>query len=74
MQRKGITNLPLHTDHTPPWLWKRMVKLSGALTEVILEEYSLRASKQKRCLSNIPSSPHVNKCSKKKKKKEVNRL
>ncbi|MBQ6219514.1 MAG: DUF763 domain-containing protein [Methanosphaera sp.] len=40
MQRKGITNLPLHTDHTPPWLWKRMVKLSGALTEVILEEYS----------------------------------
>ncbi len=39
MQRKGITNLPLHTDHTPPWLWKRMVKLSGALTEVILEEY-----------------------------------
>lgn len=42
MQRKGITNLPLHTDHTPPWLWKRMVKLSGALTEVILEEYDTK--------------------------------
>lgn len=40
MQRKGITNLPLHSDHTPRWLWKRMVKLSRALTEVILEEYS----------------------------------
>lgn len=39
MQRKGIVNLPLHTDHTPRWLWTRMVKLSGAITEVILEEY-----------------------------------
>lgn len=39
MQRRGITNLPLHTDHTPRWLWNRMVKLSGAITEVILEEY-----------------------------------
>lgn len=39
MQRKGITNLPLHSDHTPPWLWKRMVKLSGAISEVIIEEY-----------------------------------
>ena len=40
MQRKGITTLPLHSDHTPRWLWNRMVKLSRALTEVILEEYS----------------------------------
>ncbi|MBO7718725.1 MAG: DUF763 domain-containing protein [Methanosphaera sp.] len=39
MQRKGYVNLPLHTDHTPRWLWHRMVKLSGAITEVILEEY-----------------------------------
>ena len=39
MQRKGFVNLPLHTDHTPRWLWHRMVKLSGAITEVILEEY-----------------------------------
>ena len=39
MQRKGYVNLPLHTDHTPRWLWNRMVKLSGAITEVILEEY-----------------------------------
>ncbi len=39
MQRKGIANLPLHSDHPPAWLWHRMVKLSGAITEVILEEY-----------------------------------
>lgn len=39
MQRKGIANLPLHSDHPPRWLWKRMVKLSGAITEAILEEY-----------------------------------
>lgn len=39
MQRKGYVNLPLHTDHTPRWLWQRMVKLSGAITEVILDEY-----------------------------------
>lgn len=39
MQRRGITNLPLHTDHAPRWLWNRMVKLSGAITEVILDEY-----------------------------------
>lgn len=41
MKRKGMTNLPLHTDHTPRWLWNRMVKLSGAITEVILEEYGI---------------------------------
>ncbi len=39
MQRKGIANLPLHRDHTPRWLWNRMVKLSGAISEVILDEY-----------------------------------
>ena len=39
MQRKGIANLPLHSHHPPRWLWKRMVKLSGAISEVILEEY-----------------------------------
>lgn len=52
MQRKGITNLPLHSDHTPRWLWNRMVKLSGAITEVILEEYD-----QKEFLERI-SNPY----------------
>lgn len=52
MRRKGITNLPLHSDHTPRWLWNRMVKLSGAITEVILEEYN-----QKEFLERI-SNPY----------------
>ena len=39
MQRKGIANLPMHTGHTPRWLWERMVKLSKAISEVIIDEY-----------------------------------
>ena len=39
MQRKGAVNLPLHGGHPPKWLFSRMVKLSGAITEVILDEY-----------------------------------
>ena len=41
MQRRGAVNLPLHGGHPPGWLFSRMVKLSGALTSVIIEEYSL---------------------------------
>ena len=41
MQRRGAVNLPLHGGHPPRWLFSRMVKLSGALTSVIIEEYSL---------------------------------
>ena len=41
MQRKGAVNLPLHRGHPPSWLFNRMVELSGALTSVIIEEYSL---------------------------------
>ncbi len=40
MQRKGAVNLPLHGGHPPKWLFTRMVELSGAITEVILEEFS----------------------------------
>ncbi|WP_299522925.1 DUF763 domain-containing protein [uncultured Methanobrevibacter sp.] len=39
MQRKGAVNLPLHGGHPPKWLFTRMVKLSKAITEVILDEY-----------------------------------
>lgn len=39
MNRKGIANLPIHGGHAPRWLWERMVKLSKAISEVILEEY-----------------------------------
>ena len=41
MQRRGAVNLPLHGGHPPSWLFSRMVKLSGALASVIIEEYSL---------------------------------
>ena len=39
MQRRGTTNLPLHGGHTPRWLFDRMTKLSGAISEVVIEEY-----------------------------------
>ncbi len=39
MQKTGAVNLPLHGGKAPRWLFERMVKLSGAITEVILYEY-----------------------------------
>ena len=39
MRRTGIANLPLHGGHPPAWLMRRMIKLSGAIAEVIIEEY-----------------------------------
>ncbi len=38
--RTGAVNLPLHTGKAPRWLFDRMVKLAGAITEVIIYEYS----------------------------------
>ena len=35
----GIANLPLHGGKAPPWLFKRMVKMSGAIAEIVVEEY-----------------------------------
>ncbi|WP_461462521.1 DUF763 domain-containing protein [Methanobrevibacter sp.] len=52
MQRKGMANLPIHGGHAPRWLWNRMVKLSKAISEVILEEYG-----QKEFLERI-SNPY----------------
>ena len=37
--RTGITNLPLHYGKAPKWLFERMVKLSKAITIVIVNEY-----------------------------------
>ncbi len=37
--RTGIANLPLHGHHCPRWLFDRMVKLSSAIVEAIIEEY-----------------------------------
>lgn len=39
MKRKGIANLPLHGGHPPAWLFQRMVKLAGGISEVIINEF-----------------------------------
>lgn len=37
--KTGMANLPLHGHHCPRWLFDRMVRLSTAIVEVIVEEY-----------------------------------
>ncbi|WP_237265336.1 DUF763 domain-containing protein [Thermoplasma sp. Kam2015] len=39
MERRGISSLPLHYGHPPEYLFKRAVKLSGLMTELIVETY-----------------------------------
>jgi len=39
MVRTGVANLPLHGGNAPKWLFKRMVKLSEGIIEVIIHEY-----------------------------------
>ena len=36
MQRKGVSNLPLHGGHAPRWLFNRMTELAGAITDVVV--------------------------------------
>ncbi len=38
----GIANLPLHGGTTPRWLFQRMVRMSGAIAEAIVEEYGTK--------------------------------
>lgn len=40
--RTGSVNLPLHNGKTPRWLFERMVKLAGGITEVIIYEYGIK--------------------------------
>jgi hypothetical protein len=40
MKRTGVSDLPLHGGRAPPWLFRRMVKLAGGITGVIVDEYS----------------------------------
>lgn len=35
----SATELPLHGGHAPKWLFHRMVKLSGAISNVIMDEF-----------------------------------
>ncbi len=37
--RTGIADLPLHYGRAPKWLFEKMVKLSRAIIEVIVQEY-----------------------------------
>jgi len=37
--RTGTADLPLHYGHCPPWLFKRMKLLAGAIAEAIVLEY-----------------------------------
>lgn len=37
--RSGVANLPLHGGRAPRWLFQRMVKLAGAVTDSIIYEY-----------------------------------
>lgn len=37
--RTGIANLPLHGHHCPTWLFERMTRLSGAIVEIVVEEF-----------------------------------
>ena len=36
--KRGIINLPLHGGHAPSYLVKRMIKLSAAISKIIIEE------------------------------------
>ncbi|MEF8879359.1 MAG: DUF763 domain-containing protein [Candidatus Thermoplasmatota archaeon] len=40
MVKTGTANLPLHPGRAPRWLFKRMVKLSRGITDVMIYEYS----------------------------------
>jgi hypothetical protein len=39
MRRTQFINLPLHTGHPPAYLVRRMIRLSGAMAKVIVDEY-----------------------------------
>ncbi len=39
MIKTGLVNLPLHPGSAPPWLFKRMVNLSGAISDIIISEF-----------------------------------
>ncbi len=39
MKRSGRADLPLHYGKVPSWLYQRMAKLGGAITEAIVQEY-----------------------------------
>lgn len=47
MERRGTAVLPLHYGHPPEKLYKRMVRLSGVLSELIVDKFGSYALVQK---------------------------
>jgi len=41
LRRVGIAELPLHRGTCPPWLFKRMVRLSKVICEIIISEFGI---------------------------------
>ncbi|MFQ5975468.1 MAG: DUF763 domain-containing protein [Candidatus Hydrothermarchaeales archaeon] len=39
MKKVGAVSLPLHSGKCPPWLFKRMKKLAGVISEAIIYDY-----------------------------------
>jgi len=37
--KRRIAQLPLHTGKAPPWLFRRMTRLAGAVTMAIVEQF-----------------------------------
>ena len=37
--KRQVAQLPLHSGKAPPWLFKRMTKLAGAVTMAIVDEF-----------------------------------
>src|ERR1035437_1901888 len=37
--KRRVADLPLHGGKAPPWLFKRMVKLAGAVTMAVVDEF-----------------------------------
>lgn len=35
----SVTHLPLHSGHTPRWLWVRMERLAGPLLDILVDEH-----------------------------------
>ncbi len=42
MDRKGTANLPLHYGKPPEYLFKRMVKLGGIISDLVIQKYGVR--------------------------------
>ncbi len=39
--RTGVADLPLHGGKCPPWLFRRMKRLAGLITEAVVHEYGV---------------------------------